>query len=623
MQTDVNGARYFGNGIWGPTEQDQEWANSLRIEPIPQVKSTSPVSENQPELSPKRTERFAKRFFERYPTFKFLVRIGVPVLALTAIAAACDDKTVWQKAEEEATREALNGEAGISQPEDLVGSAEIDSTYKPFLKYPLPRDSRVKVVQGWIYRDYKDQEPHEAIDYIMGSDLNSADTWRAFPVLAAASGYACQVSFDTHWGENFSVRIKHQNGFETRYLHLNEASLDTRFREFPPCQGDYHNWLFIRQGEKIGNAGDTGTEQGWIHLHFVTINPHGAVTDPYDLYQFREKYPYPDFFLTLGQGRICGPNALFFEEICPRSAQLGYRVTPQPTEVSPPNVEINEQGIINVDYWELALASWEETELRYYNHQRIQADEGWKYIYNKVYVKNTSSQVKSIYDLKNGFIFSLESGSFEYQSHLVSQSQILVPPGFSVPLRFETRVPENRDDFDFVVESPRLNFVEKVDHNEVVTNYDRISNKAEIKDINEAWEIDGYASIRSNGIVIVTAETIANGGFQEQYASFEITNNYGLNIRTSVYTDLELLLLLKDGSIVLGNPYGYSKQIPITNEIAPGQTKTKVINIANNSLVNLGHEGLADTEGAIVVLFYKDFESTDFIGLRWAAWQLP
>lgn len=102
---------------------------------------------------------------------------------------------------------------------------------------------------------------HDAID-ITGSGLGS-------PIFAANDGVVWAARYSSgNPGKN--VRIDHQNGYFTNYLHLSEIFVQ---------QGQ-----FVKKGDRIGSMGRTGTATG-VHLHFsVYYFPDGGP------FRYEDKY---------------------------------------------------------------------------------------------------------------------------------------------------------------------------------------------------------------------------------------------------------------------------------------------------------------------------------------------
>lgn len=203
-----------------------------------------------------------------------------------------------------------------------------------FLDFPFNPGPQMKLVQGWIYSgsQVNDGEPHNGIDYILGSNPNDFDTWFSFPVSVAAGGDACSYSFNSDYGRNYSVKVQHPNHYETRNLHMDRDSI--KAQGIPECSSGQTK--SVKSGDVLGEAGDTGTPKGWVHLHFEVVDPSGKLVDPYGIAQELEKrgikatkdhYPDPNFT----NGNVCGEQTLWRN--CPVGKVLGERVeaTPEST----------------------------------------------------------------------------------------------------------------------------------------------------------------------------------------------------------------------------------------------------------------------------------------------------
>ncbi|MFY7672321.1 peptidoglycan DD-metalloendopeptidase family protein [Tenacibaculum sp. MEBiC06402] len=82
------------------------------------------------------------------------------------------------------------------------------------------------------------------------------------PILATADGVIASASDEGNWGN--LVIIKHENGFETLYAHLNSFN----------CKKNQK----VKKGEIIGYSGETGKVTG-PHLHY-SIKQHGNFLNP-------------------------------------------------------------------------------------------------------------------------------------------------------------------------------------------------------------------------------------------------------------------------------------------------------------------------------------------------------
>lgn len=118
-----------------------------------------------------------------------------------------------------------------------------------FLKSPLKFEPRV--TSGFSFRRVhpvlRTARAHRGVDY--GAPTGA-------PVLAVASGTVVRAGW-TGGGGN-SVYIRHDNGYETRYLHFSRIAPGIRAG------------VRVAQGEVIGNVGSTGLSTG-PHLHYELL----------------------------------------------------------------------------------------------------------------------------------------------------------------------------------------------------------------------------------------------------------------------------------------------------------------------------------------------------------------
>ncbi len=186
----------------------------------------------------------------------------------------------------------------LNQPFDVSSQSEgtQPGTGTPkvphFLTLPFPSDPAMKIQQGWTSAF----EPnHHAIDYIKGT-LDESRDWQSFPVLAAADGdaacgaLASDRSSKCVKGEGNRVLITHHvNGqkYYTYYGHLKSIASKILI-------GNRDTPITIHRGQVIGTAGDTGTNPGWVHLHFGLTTPNFGWIGPYDISSTRNKYPDPN-----------------------------------------------------------------------------------------------------------------------------------------------------------------------------------------------------------------------------------------------------------------------------------------------------------------------------------------
>lgn len=115
-------------------------------------------------------------------------------------------------------------------------------------------------------------------------------------VLAAASGFASFINSCRACGN--MVLIDHQNGYQTRYLHLLKSDLITDLPNQP---------VWVNQGQQIGLVGSTGNSTG-AHIHFGVFqdknldgdfedNIPDGVTDPFG-WQTQDPDPWENYFFN-------------------------------------------------------------------------------------------------------------------------------------------------------------------------------------------------------------------------------------------------------------------------------------------------------------------------------------
>lgn len=138
--------------------------------------------------------------------------------------------------------------------------------------FPLPSDAIVTCTSPYGFRvapTVKGSSNHAGLDLAVAGGTN---------IYAAKSGTVIETRNDvqTNTAHDASVpssgnyvKIKHEDGTMTAYLHMKRGSVTVNVGEV------------VSQGDKIGEVGTTGASTGY-HLHFTVYDVSGATVDPYD-----------------------------------------------------------------------------------------------------------------------------------------------------------------------------------------------------------------------------------------------------------------------------------------------------------------------------------------------------
>lgn len=143
--------------------------------------------------------------------------------------------------------------------------------------------------------------PHEDVGSHFGNDWGDARSGgrghkgtdvfgdKHSAVVAVADGFITKMSSSPLSG--YYVRIDHQDGWESWYMHLNNDSAGTddgaggTGGAFPE---DLEVGMFVAAGTVVGYVGDSGNAEGASsHTHFElhngrAVNPYPYLTDAYD-----------------------------------------------------------------------------------------------------------------------------------------------------------------------------------------------------------------------------------------------------------------------------------------------------------------------------------------------------
>lgn len=100
------------------------------------------------------------------------------------------------------------------------------------------------------------------------------------PVVAVADGTVSRIAGDTGIS-GYRVHIRHDDGWSTLYIHLNNDTAGTDDGNGVGIRPDLEEGDRVSAGEVIGWVGDSGNAENTIHhLHFELRDPSGESVDP-------------------------------------------------------------------------------------------------------------------------------------------------------------------------------------------------------------------------------------------------------------------------------------------------------------------------------------------------------
>ncbi len=156
--------------------------------------------------------------------------------------------------------------------------AEGDRTFKPVRRVNVVRElifpivGATRTINGFgSCRDNCTREHH-------GNDILTY-YWKGVPVVAAHDGVVTEIRDDGEW---CNVQVTGEDGWYTRYVHLNNDTPgydDRRYTCLPP---GLEAGSEVKAGTLIGWVGDSGNaEHTQPHVHFELRMPSGLPVDPY------------------------------------------------------------------------------------------------------------------------------------------------------------------------------------------------------------------------------------------------------------------------------------------------------------------------------------------------------
>lgn len=182
------------------------------------------------------------------------------------------------------------------------------------LQYPLKPETITSISSFYGWREITTKQKGHSIDFHGAVDL-AAST--GTEIYAAKDGVVEQI-YHNHSSMGNGVMIKHNNGYKTRYIHMNKVASGL-------SEGDS-----VAVGELIGYVGATGDVTG-PHLDFVVFDSSGnkinvnamfGITD--NGYEYcADKATKPSSYTEAAncedKSRIIGS----FDQICQRSSSTG------------------------------------------------------------------------------------------------------------------------------------------------------------------------------------------------------------------------------------------------------------------------------------------------------------
>jgi hypothetical protein len=100
------------------------------------------------------------------------------------------------------------------------------------------------------------------------------------PVVAVRGGIVEKIEYGGYLSGT-SVRIRHDDGWSSHYVHLNNDLYGTDDGQGEGVRPGLAEGDRVEQGELLGWVGDSGNAEGTIpHLHFELRNPAGTPVDP-------------------------------------------------------------------------------------------------------------------------------------------------------------------------------------------------------------------------------------------------------------------------------------------------------------------------------------------------------
>ena len=135
----------------------------------------------------------------------------------------------------------------------------------------FPIVGRTKTINGFgSCRDNCTREHH-------GNDILTYG-WKGLPVVAAHDGVITEIRDDGEW---CNVEVTGEDGWHTRYVHLNNDTPGYDDRKYECIPDGLAHGSSVKAGQLIGWVGDSGNaEHTQPHVHFEIRMPSGLPVDP-------------------------------------------------------------------------------------------------------------------------------------------------------------------------------------------------------------------------------------------------------------------------------------------------------------------------------------------------------
>lgn len=154
------------------------------------------------------------------------------------------------------------------------------------------------------------------------------------PVVAVADG-TVRWLFDERGGDCCAISVVHDDGWRSRYLHLNNDTPGTDDGKGYGIARGIRVGARVRAGQVIGFVGDSGNAEATsAHLHFELRRPDGTPVDPFTTLQAALAHPS-----TSPAPRIAGPAVRPPADLRPELRRPGRAPEVRPAEPRSPVAE--------------------------------------------------------------------------------------------------------------------------------------------------------------------------------------------------------------------------------------------------------------------------------------------